>query len=703
MVFTTLQDPINGIMVQHTSSSTGYVDLQWNLDCIPGTYFEVTTIECKPCDKGFFRPRTSPVWRCLQAPFGSFQNETGQSAVKRCKEGFTTASAGATNEFACVCPGPSLTALNGRYHVDICNGLALLDELGQATSCARLGECLECPEGMTCKGSRDLKRNLPLQTRAEALQRIEGFCSSYAFADTAVCTSQVFCEANLDDVDCEHALPELKPGFWSSSSDPLSVFKCKNELQCIGGDPTGFICARGREGTSCGFCMPNHFNDSLGQCTECQGHDVIPGAIALTLLLVAMGILGWRMQQKISQSSKQLISAMIIGTQAGTMVQTLGVFSDLTLVWEEPVRSVLQLMQLVNFDFDIVKMQCYVGTDDPLLNLITILLTIPCLAAGGAILALGLARWKGEKFSWPKYLNVVGLVFLVLYLSICMSLTRPIHCKSNPNGLQTMVSSPAVVCWAPSHALLAVLSIGGLLVYGAGFVAYVAHITWRYPVLVNDGHGMNLLIQYRFLFNRYSEHGYYWGLYFIVQKVLIALVPIIFPNSAAVQILLLAGFIICYLLAATFVMPWVSDVANFSDCFLNTGLVFFLLIASFLVDGNDKNTRTIIGIILMILVLLMAGVMATLVLRAVYKKLFPGKMYDMFLCHHKAGAGVLCRWLKFEILRQTQEHAKIFLDSDELERLADIGDWVEFVKLFGLFPKKQKETTKNMNFQCFLM
>ena len=57
-----------------------------------------------------------------------------------------------------------------------------------------------------------------------------------------------------------------------------------------------------------------------------------------------------------------------------------------------------------------------------------------------------------------------GLVFLVLYLSICMSLTRPIHCQSNPNGLQTMVSSPAVLCWAPGpHVAMAVLSLGGPL------------------------------------------------------------------------------------------------------------------------------------------------------------------------------------------------------------------------------------------------
>ena len=57
-------------------------------------------------------------------------------------------------------------------------------------------------------------------------------------------------------------------------------------------------------------------------------------------------------------SPVEVISATIIGTQAGVMIQTLGVFSDLSLEWEEPVRSLLQLMQLINFDFDIIKMSC---------------------------------------------------------------------------------------------------------------------------------------------------------------------------------------------------------------------------------------------------------------------------------------------------------------------------------------------------------
>ena len=167
------------------------------------------------------------------------------------------------------------------------------------------------------------------------------------------------------------------------------------------------------------------------------------------------------------------------------------------------MKSILQLTQIINFDFNIVKLQCYVGVDDPYTNVLVLLLVIPMLAVGGAGLAAILARLKGTSFNWPNYLNVVGLAFLVLYLSICIALTRPIHCRSNPNGLQTMVSSPAVVCWEAEHVGLALLAIGGLLIYGIGFIAYVAQIVWRHPALVDSGHGMRLLTQYHFLFNRF--------------------------------------------------------------------------------------------------------------------------------------------------------------------------------------------------------
>ena len=65
-----------------------------------------------------------------------------------------------------------------------------------------------------------------------------------------------------------------------------------------------------------------------------------------------------------------------------------------------------------------------VGTDDPLVNIVVLLLVIPTLTVSGALLAALLARWKGQQFSWPKYLNVVGVMvgkglpFVAVVLSV---------------------------------------------------------------------------------------------------------------------------------------------------------------------------------------------------------------------------------------------------------------------------------------------
>ncbi|CAE7504109.1 unnamed protein product [Symbiodinium sp. CCMP2592] len=675
------RDPFATYMEQHGGGDRGYVELQWNLDCVPGTFFDIASADCKPCDKGFFRPASAPVHTCLRAPPGTFQNETGQAVAKTCKEGFTTTSAGSTDEFACVCPGPSLSLPNGKYHVDTCEGEEKKDIFGVPMPCARLGRCQPCPEGMICRGARDIifkntsldKR--PRRLQEDAMQRVADFCSSFALTSLEECTSRTYCDINIEDLDCEHAPPELKPGYWSDPGKPLSVFKCIDTLQCRGGWP-GYVCAAGRQDIACGRCEDNHFPARLGSCQQCSADDTVPGLLATVAVAFLTLSFAAYMRMAFVRSSRATISMMLIVSQAGVLVQTLGVFRDLSLAWEEPVRSVLSLMQLVNFDLRSLRIACYVATDDPLMMMITKMLFIPFLASCGGFLGAAAASCKRERFTWPSYLNALGLVVMVLYLTICMSMTQPIHCTSNPNGLQTMVTDPAVVCWEPDHIPLALCSLLGLGVYGAGFLAYIVQIVLRYPALVSRGSGLKLLTKYRFLFHRFKDSAYYWGPIFLLQKLVAALVPIVFANAAAVQILTLSVLLTVYLSMTSNVLPWATHVACLGDIFLNMGLLVFLTVSAFLVETATPETRVVLTLFLVVLLVLIGFGLCLLAGFSLYRRLCPGRTYDGFLCHHKAGAGVLCRWMKSEIQRQAHK-AKIFLDSDELEGLADIGDIVK--------------------------
>ena len=63
-------------------------------------------------------------------------------------------------------------------------------------------------------------------------------------------------------------LPLLKPGFYASVDDPLSVFACKDTKVCPGG--AAGLCAAGRTGIACGLCLDNHYAAADGSCQSCE-------------------------------------------------------------------------------------------------------------------------------------------------------------------------------------------------------------------------------------------------------------------------------------------------------------------------------------------------------------------------------------------------------------------------------------------------
>ena len=282
------------------------------------------------------------------------------------------------------------------------------------------------------------------------------------------------------------------------------------------------------------------------------------------------------------------------------------------------------------------------GTQDPVLLTLAVMLLIPTLASFGGFLGAITARWKGERFSWTRYFNTLGLVFMVLYLAICMSMTRPIHCKSNPNGKHTMVTQPSVICWGPDHLPLVICSVTGLAVYGAGFLAYILQIVFRYPALVNSGLGLKLLTKYRFLFQRFHDKAYYWGCsagschcmctklkkqheqhenLLTARSCFLAseasggsgahcfcrcscssdsgpfsgtsawawIVHVDLLHQVAPSALLASETL--YAVATSNVMPWATSIACLADILLNLGLLVFLMISAFLVETATPDTR----------------------------------------------------------------------------------------------------------------
>merc|ERR1719282_536499 len=115
----------------------------------------------------------------------------------------------------------------------------------------------------------------------------------------------------------------------------------------------------------------------------------------------------------------------------------------------------------------------------------------------------------------------------------------------------------------------------------------------------------------------------------------------------------------------TRIWPWRSDAANYLDGMNSICLVAMLAAGALLMQGDSSNT--VIQALLITVVSLMFGVALIFISINVYFTLNPPKPYGVFLSHHKGGAAVLARWVK--MLFQMRTAKKIFLDSDDLDRL----------------------------------
>ena len=103
-------------------------------------------------------------------------------------------------------------------------------------------------------------------------------------------------------------------------------------------------------------------------------------------------------------------------------------------------------------------------------------------------------------------------------------------------------------------------------------------------------------------------------------------------------------------------------------------LLLILLGAAPMLSLDFERSSVVFGWILCIpiigILLLGTGILAC----AIFKHIERRCLFGVFLCHHKGGAGSLCRLLKILIARHSP--TRVFLDCDQLEKLDLLFDIV---------------------------
>ncbi|CAE8713782.1 unnamed protein product [Polarella glacialis] len=640
----------------------GQVDVFHCQPCASGTYrSQVGDGLCLPCSSGLFS--TSGQSNCQICPANTY-SEIPQVTWRQLKDGRMQLF-GATNCAPCQ---PGYVSQPGSSRCIACAE-------GNSRSASEK-DCVWCGVGFY-QNSSGSSSCLPCEAILTGSSSPRG-SSSPSECECAAGTFKrdgegcVACRAGLLCLG-GNGMPLQKAGFFGvvtdASSREISVSRCRSEFECLEA-PLG-TCASGRQGMACNDCMDSYYRGDNGVCEPCTDTDKMPFAFILLGLLVFGVLLTILMKVDLSKQRLAFLTVIMTGSQLIIALQALGCIAQLNIDWQEPVRVIMDILSLMTFDLDQVKTTCLLGSDNVMTKFILQMLAYPFLLAV-LFVAWLLSKLTRNPVTLDSLYNLNGNIMFVLYIGLALAMLMPLQCIDSPNGTSSVASNPGIVCWSSSkHFALASLSVLGILIYPVNILCMATWVTLKYPSRIASGAGLALNTRYRFLFGRFTKERYYFGTLYLFRNLLVALVPVVFSNAPALHVVSMGTVLQVYAAIQAMFWPWRTFGSNVSDTAISLFLVFVLLAAAPLLQVPDPSVLTFLVFAAMIC---LAACGLLVILHAIFTRFRPAKSFGMFLCHHKAGAGSLARYIKLVAFQHSS--SLLFLDSDELESLDLIFDTV---------------------------
>jgi hypothetical protein len=247
------------------------------------------------------------------------------------------------------------------------------------------------------------------------------------------------------------------------------------------------------------------------------------------------------------------------------MLLVLGAFSELSVGWIEPMKSISHILSFLTFRIEVLNPGCVFGVNSPVLTYLGGLLVFPCFVVG-MLASFGMSTLLGRSVDRCRIYNSIGLVLLLFYLSLVIAAILPWQCKNNPDGSSSWSSQKAVLCWDSSdHSTVIAFSVFAILVYIVSFIALVVWATFRYPSWVLREGGLSWLRAFFWLFSRFTPECYYYGLIYTLRNLVLAIVPVSLVNEPGAQMMTLSLVIMGTIVLQCWLKPWRSTTGNILD------------------------------------------------------------------------------------------------------------------------------------------
>lgn len=260
------------------------------------------------------------------------------------------------------------------------------------------------------------------------------------------------------------------PGYWGLTEFEVPV-RCPYSLACPGadplaGDPTS-ICAPGYLGHRCGQCAGAYYLDTR-RCRSCAssgaGDTVLRAAAVcgLVLFLALSVCVVYATPRSLGVATRVVVAVQQVAANANLASSQLPSWAS----------DFLAVLNLTNFDFDLVKPGC---AGFPALTYLTVFWSTIAVLGAGAVVMVGVAPQyvlgrAGQKSR--RHLAAV-LYASLLYYNVTLLCLQNLQCVAGGGAAKVLAADLKTVCWEAPHTVTFVFSCLVLCSLTAGFPVYL--------------------------------------------------------------------------------------------------------------------------------------------------------------------------------------------------------------------------------------
>jgi len=564
----------NGLVGMSNSSSC--------LDCAPGTYASREGLSmCDQCLEGY-KSEKPGAGLCDPCPVGYFQDFKGANKCERCQEGFVTTLMGAGSDDLCVC------------------------QLGYFYS-ESADKCIQCGTGLVCPGGKDMpyigagyyaepkRTERSGQWAWDSGERIWSYSkSSSAFTGP---TDGLFHEHTV--WKCKYA-DIACPG----KTYPSPTGDIKNARKVDVCNTNDWACAQKQGCTGnlwkngCTRCE-DHYYYSKGsiECLECGDGQ---GAIFPIVLAIGLGVLFAMYKFASLERSQKITTPLILASSVSIVAsffQLLGVIGFYNVEFPRGLSTFFDFCKVFVLDIDVLKAACASGSgfgSRYLARTVSPLLFVGCFAVCMPLSAV-LSKVVGaiEAMSQFKMLNVVGIVFSALYITLCKVSFQFFENAAHPNAPGVLAAYADVDYDSDDRRNMLPWAIIATMIYAVGIYVGTVYLCFIAPSkkCMND----KFLTSTAFLTVRWTPNRWYWTVVVQTRNLFVALVAVWYPSTTIMQLVMTGAVVAMYTATAAAGNPWRDSFLSNADSVIGLAITLMCLFATVLcVKPNEPAQRTML-------------------------------------------------------------------------------------------------------------